>query len=88
MKAGDTKVDLSGTVVPPRPDFDHWQVELSGKNATLAGESVRDRQIQIASIALSARMPIGLGALFIDKLEIAGLRSAAFDCRCWTRRRY
>ena len=72
VKAGDTKVDLSGTVVPPRPDFDHWQVELSGKNATLAGENVRDRQIQIASIALSARMPIGLGALFIDKLEIAG----------------
>ncbi len=72
VKAGDTKIDLAGTVVPPRPDFDHWQVELSARNATLAGESVRDRQIQIELIALSARMPIGLGAIFIERLEIAG----------------
>ncbi|MCP8940282.1 DUF3971 domain-containing protein [Alsobacter sp. SYSU M60028] len=72
MKAGETRVSLTGSVSPPRAAGETWRLALSGSNATLAGETPQDPTVRIDTISLTGRMPIGLGGLLIDRFEVAG----------------
>jgi hypothetical protein len=72
IRGDDTHLTLSGTVVPPSATQDHWQVELASSGSQVAGEGPHDTPTVLDQVAFSGRMPIGLGALFFDRLVLKG----------------
>ncbi len=71
LKGGGTTWALQGRVVPPGASLDHWSVSLTSSGSQLAGEG-GDAPVVIDAITFEGRMPIGLGALFIDRLDMQG----------------
>jgi hypothetical protein len=72
LDAGQTHWNLTGTVTPPSAGVDHWQLELASSGSTVAGDGPQDQPAVISSLALSGHMPIGLGALVVDRLAVRG----------------
>ena len=72
MDSGATRWALQGSVAPPGASMDHWAVALSSNGSTLEGLAPTDSPVAIDALTLEGRMPIGLGALYVDRLEMTG----------------
>lgn len=72
LTAGDTRWALSGSITPPHAAREDWTVALASTDSQLAGETPKDKPVPIRKLSFEGRMPIGLGALFFDRVAVSG----------------
>jgi hypothetical protein len=75
LDSGATRLRFSGTVTPPSVSTDHWAIALRGPGSTWTPVGRGEPPIAIDTFDVDARMPIGLAALVVDRLEVKGLET-------------
>lgn len=72
MEAGDTRWKLVGRVGVPQQTGEFWTVSLASGDSMMAADSPAEEPVAIDRLLLEGRLPIGLSAFHLDRLEIAG----------------